>query len=272
VEQPREVEQTVSRKKSELPATRSGINWRQAVAGAVPVEPLFEEPLEDEGDVEDAMEAVLDYLESGAFLTWEAVLSEEQGLTLSRAQREALEDLMSFSGEPDERVLYLNGVPRPTEPWYASIRKIASALLVERFDTSKSHFGSTTEGWPMLVEAIEDNASSLSLPPGVALPIEVVSEPMRHALWVQSCFSTLEGLGQAPHLSLKEQPTRVADFLEALQQVRDSVAFLGWTLGQLLDVVVLPPDDRKRLVASFKTMTGIGEHDLLSSALSQRVH
>ena len=70
-------------------------------------------------------------MEDDRFLTWEAVVCHEQGLPLTRQQKAVLSELINFGDPDDEQILYLNEIPRTTEPWYEILRKIAPRLLVE---------------------------------------------------------------------------------------------------------------------------------------------
>ena len=50
-------------------------------------------------------------------------------------------DLLNFGDETDEdRVLYIDGLPRPDQLWYEIVWKVASHLPVDRLKT----FGSVT--------------------------------------------------------------------------------------------------------------------------------
>ena len=80
-------------------------------------------------------------------LRWEAVVCDELGLPLTARQEEALGDLLSFSDDSaDDRTLYIDEIPRPSEPWYEIVRKVASHLLVEPYKTSDLHYEVTCDG------------------------------------------------------------------------------------------------------------------------------
>ena len=55
-------------------------------------------------------------LEKGDFLTWEAVVCHEQGMPLTAQQEDALDGLINFGDPEDEQVLYIDEIPRPSEP------------------------------------------------------------------------------------------------------------------------------------------------------------
>ncbi|MFC1707635.1 hypothetical protein ACFL59_12610 [Planctomycetota bacterium] len=208
--------------------------------------------LGDGNDVEQVLEDVMDALEDGYFLRWEAVIADENDLALTRAQREALERVIGVGDEDDDELEIEEGIrwiderPRPSEPWYCTVQKVAAALLAEGpFDTAMIRSRVVTEGWPELVAAIEEHASALWRPPDLKSPVDVVPVDLQHKLWLQSCFFELEGLGQpgvAP-LHTKDESWRLPAFVEALEECRDSVEHLGLTLERLFDLIVLPPAD-----------------------------
>ena len=52
-------------------------------------------------------------MKRGYFLQWEAIVRQEQGLTLTEKQQQTLDELISFNDEEDERILYIDEMPRP---------------------------------------------------------------------------------------------------------------------------------------------------------------
>lgn len=203
-------------------------------------------------DVGECLGTLVFSLEEGYFLTWEAVIRDEQGLPLSEKQEEALDGLLSFSDDEDP-ILYIDGLPRPNEPWYEMVRKVVPKLLLEPFYTFKIHDEIYHEGWPKLADGIENYACDLSLPEGVSTPIEVVPADIRHKLWLQYCFEELSGLGQEDELTLEnndQKSWRIEGFIDVLKEFKDSVEFFNLTLDDLLKLVVLPPKDEKILVES----------------------
>src|SRR3954452_12100194 len=185
-------------------------------------------------------------LERGDFLRWEAVVCQELGLPLTERQLRMVGDLLNFGDETDEdRVLYIDGIPRPDRLWYEIARTMAPHLLVPEFKTSEMHYAVTTDGWKDLVAALEQHGEDLSLPEGVDHPVEVVPPELRHRLWLQACFEALSGLGQEKELTLRneEQQDRIEWFVRGFREQKESVEFLDLTLEKLLKVLILPPQD-----------------------------
>jgi hypothetical protein len=227
------------------------IDWKKAIAPGTPSEDFLEgKDLDDPGDLEAAFEDFIYSLKDGYFLRWEAVIREEQGLPLSNLHDRTLDDLISFNEEDDERILYINECPRPTEPWFEIARKIARCLVLEEaFHTDVSHYEVVTCGRPKLVDALEKHAAGLSLPEGAKTAIDIIPAEVQHRLWLQSSFDALSGIGQSfgrgEHISLEspEQLKRVDRFLKLLREHKASVEFLGLTLEELFRLLVLPKKD-----------------------------
>jgi hypothetical protein len=159
----------------------------------------------NEGDREWLVNDLIDALERGDFLRWEAVVCQELGLPLTERQRRAVADLLNFGDETDEdRVLYIDGIARPDRLWYEIVRTVVPHLLVPQFKTFEVHYGVTTDGWRDLVAALEKHGEGLSLPEGVEHPVEVVPVEVWHRLWLQTCFEALSGLGQEEELTLRD--------------------------------------------------------------------
>lgn len=191
-------------------------------------------------------------IEQGYFLTWEAVVRDEQGLPLSQKQEEVLDRLLNFS-DYDGPILYIDEIPRPSEPWYEIVREIAPKLLIEPFKTFEIHEEIYHEGWPQLADCIEEYCDDLSQPEGVASSIEVVPPNIRHKLELQYCFAQLSGLGQENELTLENEEQkswRIEDFIDSLKKVRESVDFFELILAALLKLVILPPKDERILIDS----------------------
>jgi len=238
----------------------------------VPTCDLFEHlNPEDEGDLGEVLHEVVFWLEGGYFLRWEAIVSDELGLPLTARQEEALGELLNFSEDSaDDRILYIDEIPRPDGLWYEIVRKFASNLLKEPYKTSDSHFDVTYEGWKDLVAALEQHGEDLSLPRSVDRPIEVVPAELRHKLWLQKCFDQLSGLGQDDELTLlnEEQQDRIEWFIRDLREHKESVEFLGLTLEELLKVLVLPPEDEPIFIEMMKEQLGLDStHDKLAERL-----
>jgi hypothetical protein len=191
----------------------------------------------------------------GDFLAWEAVMAQEQGLRLTRQQQAALNRLICFNDTEDNQVLYINEIPRPSEPWYAILNKIVPHLHIEPFRTFDMHYEEQCEGWGRLVCCLNEHADGLSLPDGVASPVEVVPTELRQELWLQDCFDALSGLGQDEELTLENEEQRqfrIEDFVESLREHKDSVRYFDLTLDSLLTRVIVPERDRPILIRAMQ--------------------
>ncbi len=209
----------------------------------------------------EPLENFIHMMEQGEFLVWEAVMAREQGLRLTRQQQAALDGLISFNAGEEDRVLYINEMARPSEPWYAILNTIAPHLLIEPFRTFDPHYAEQCEGWPRIVYCLKTHAEALSLPDGATSPIEVVPLELRHKLWLQECFDALSGLGQDAELTLEDEQQRkfrIDDFTAALREHKDSVRYFDLTLDSLLTKVILPERDRPILIGELQNQLGIG--------------
>ena len=209
------------------------------------------------------MEDFIYKMEKDDFLAWEAVMAEEQGLPLTEKQEAALGELLDFSDGGDNRVLYIDEIPRPIEPWHVILNKIVPHILVEPFRTADAHYGVHCEGWRNLVDCLAEHGDGLSLPQGVSSSLEVVPIGLRHTLWLQDCFDTLSGLGQYEDLTLEneEQQDRIDGFIAAMREHGDSVQFFNLTLDSLLERVILPERDRPIFVKMMQEKLGHQDHD-----------
>ena len=156
-------------------------------------------------------------------------MADDQGLPLTEKQEAALGELLDFGDGEDDRVLYINEIPRTSEPWYVILNKIVPRLLLEPFQTFDIHDEVQCDGWKDLVRCLQDNARDLSLPANASSPIEVVPLELRHKLRLQDCFDTLSGLGQDETLTLEdpEQHYRIDDFIGCLWEHKDTVRSLA---------------------------------------------
>jgi hypothetical protein len=214
----------------------------------VPTQDFFEHiNLDDPGDLDKALNNLVFDLKAGYFLQWEAVVRQEQGLRLTKAQNKALSSLISFSDEEDDRILYIDEIARPSERWYEIARKIVPRLLQEPFKTFEIRYAAVTEGWLKLAECLEEYAQDLPLPEGVTSPLNIFSVELCHRLWLQTCFAALSGLGQDEELTLENegQQDRVEWFIDLLKEHKDTVQYFDLTLETLLTRVILPPKDEK---------------------------
>ena len=183
----------------------------------IPVNDFFEHiNLDEPGDIEEALDNLIHDLESDYFLVWEAVVCEEQGIKFSKEEKKLLDELLNFSDDDnDDQILYINGIPRPKEPWYEIARKIVPGLLMEPFRTDAVTYLVIHEGWDNLVYALEEHAQNLSLPEGVESVIDIFPCDLQHRLCLQTCFDTLSGLGQDEDFTLEneEEHYRIEEFI-----------------------------------------------------------
>lgn len=194
----------------------------------------------------EAVESFVFWMEKDRFLTWEAIVCEEQGIPLTPKQKRLLNNLWSFSDEEDDEILYINEIPRPSEPWHVILNKIAPHLLIEPFRTFDMHYEEQCDGWDQIVAALREHGEGLSLPAGAESAEEVVPAELRHKLWLQSCFDELSGLGQEESITLGNagQQDRIENLIDRLRECKASVAYFGLTLDSLLTRVILPERDR----------------------------
>jgi hypothetical protein len=219
--------------------------------------PVHDALAELEPDDSFALAELVDYMTSEHaftdYLTWEAVLCEEQGLPLTRAQKRALSELLDFSDDESDEILYINGMPRPSQPWYELVRFIAPRLLVEPFHTDGFYSETELEGCSALMEWLQEHGSELSLPEGIESPMDIVPAELRHKLRLQACFEILYGLGQEEEITLADpdQQDRVDGLIECLEEHCDSVGFFGLSLEKLLTMVRMPPKEEQLFLDAF---------------------
>jgi hypothetical protein len=215
--------------------------------GIDPDIPTLEEgSLDDTWNLQQAVENFVSWVEEGQFLTWEAVVCDEQGLPLTAGQKKALRSLLSFNDEEDDQILYIDEIPRPSEPWYVILNKIVPHLLVEPFRTFDVHEEVQCDGWERIMTALNEHGQGLSLPPGVASYREVVPADLRHKLWLQYCYDMLSGLGQEDELTLanEDHEDRIVWLIDRLRKCKECVVHFGLTLESLLTRVILPDKDQ----------------------------
>ncbi len=220
--------------------------------------------------LDEAVEDFVDWLKEDRFLTWEAVACEEQGLTLTSRQKSLLRELLCFDDDASDEILYIDEIPRPSEPWHVILNKIVPHLLIEPYRTFDVHDDVTCDGWPRIVSALREHGEGLSLPPGVESCEEVLPADLRHKLWLQWCFDNLGGLGQLESMTLKkpEQHDRVKWFIERLRECKETVAFLRLTLESLLSRLVLPPEEQPIFLEMMQSKLGlVSPQELIASRL-----
>jgi len=194
----------MSRKKKK-PAAQKPAQMRWEFDPDIPTHDFLEEgPLDDTWNLQEAVENFVSWVEEGQFLTWEAVVCEEQGLPLTAGQKKALSSLLSFNDEDDDQILYIDEIPRPSEPWYVILNKIVPHLLTEPFNTSDVQEEVQSDGWGRIMCALREYGQELPSPAGTTSVMEVVPAELRHKLWLQYCFNDLAGLGQDEDMTLED--------------------------------------------------------------------
>ena len=167
--------------------------------------------------------------------------------------------LLSFNDEEDDAILYIDEIPRPSEPWYVILNKIVPHLLTEPLKTFDLHEEVKSDGWNNIVTALRKHGQGLSLPEDVKSLEEVVPAELRHKLWLQFCFNGFGGLGQDDSLTLEdpEEHYRVDWCIESLRECKESIAYVGLTLESLLARVVLPEKDRPIFIELMREKLGL---------------
>src|SRR5437667_9747601 len=175
----------MSRKKKKQPAQQPGpMRWK--FKRGVPTYDSFDGmTLHDAWGLQEAVENFVYKLEKGDFLTWEAVVCHEQGLPLTAKQEQALDGLINFADPDDDQILYINEIPRPSEPWHIILNKIVPYLLMEPFRTFDVHEEVKSDGWHRIMTGLNAHGQCLSLPAGVESVEAGVPAELRHKLWLQ---------------------------------------------------------------------------------------
>jgi hypothetical protein len=246
-------------KKKKKPAASQPGPIRWEFDPDIPTDDFFDgRHLDELWDLQEAVDNFVSMI--GTFLTWEAVACEEQGIPLTPKQKKALNGLLNFNDEEDDGILYIDEMPRPSEPWHVILNKIVPHLFIEPYRTFDCHEEVKCDGWNLIVTALRAHGQGLSLPPGVQSPEEVVPAELRHKLWLQWCFNDLSGLGQEKELTLEdpEEHYRIEWFIEHLGECKDTVAFFGLTLDSLLTRVVLPEKDGPIFLKVMLEKLGLG--------------
>ena len=249
-------------------------NFKYRYPEKPPTEDLFDEYNPDNiNNHEEILKELIYRLEKGYYLCWEAVIRNEQDQHLTFRQKLFLSKLISFSdGIDDDRTLYIDERARPREPWYETVRKVASLLLLERIDTSCIFSETTTNGWPELVDALEEHGKHLTLPENVESPVDVVPRETQHKLWLQSsCYDELMGIG-GDGITLEDNDTseRIEAFIKALKlkEHKESVEYLNLSLEKILNVVIFPPKEEKIFIKLMLERLGMSSlKDQLASFL-----
>jgi hypothetical protein len=226
----------------------------------IPTEDLLEgRDLRPEGDLQEIVDDFISMMEHDDYLAWEAVVCSEQELPLTKAQKKALGKLLSFSDDEEDRVLYIDEIARPSEPWYETLSKIVPHLVIEPYKTCEALDDVQCEGWGRLTHCLNEHGKHLSLPSGVTTPLEVVPVELRHKLWLQWCFNELGGLGQSETLTLQneEEHDRIEGFIECLRRCKESVQYFDLTLDAVLTRVFLPEREEPMFVRVMQEKLGL---------------
>lgn len=230
------------------------IDWTEALRDK-PVDDLLDGI--DLGSVfrrKDAVDSVVSWLEQGTYRGWEAALRAEQQLPLTDAHEEALDELVSVSDDDEDgTVLYIDDRARPSEPWYATVRRLAPHLVVEGIDSSDVLSEDLLTMGETLVDAVVDHAEGLSLASGCSAPVDVFPAGLAHRLRVQAACYELLGIGQVFSNGTRNAlGDRAAWFEEALAERADSLRALDWTIDDVLRVVLVPEPERTAVVAALR--------------------
>jgi hypothetical protein len=224
----------------------------KSVAENIPTEDYFQyKDLNSHSDLESLVNNLIDDLKFGYFLQWDAVIKKEQGLILSTRQQKAFDGLIHFGDEDDEveddRILYIDGVARPNKLWYEIVTIVTSHLVVDKLTTYDAHYEVITEGWPRLVESINEYGKGLTLPQAISSPLDVVPADVQHRLWYQYCCDPFLGIGQhdVPCLSDQSSHYRFDIFIERLNEYKESVDFLRLNLERILSILIFPSKDKE---------------------------
>jgi hypothetical protein len=247
-------------RKKKTPAQNPGpMRWE--FGPDVPTHDFIElRPLDEIWNLQEAVESFVYWVKKGQFLTWEAVVCQEQGIPLTAAQKKALGGLLNFNDEDDDEILYINEITRPSERWDVILNEIAPHLLTEPFRTFDTQWEVRSDGWHEILTALDGHGRNLSLPPGVASCLEVVPADLRHKLWLQYCFNDLAGLGQDEELTLEEPEEyyRIDEFIDHLREHKESMAHFRLTLDSLLTRLILPDKDQPIFTRLMLDKLGLG--------------
>jgi hypothetical protein len=226
----------------------------------IPTHDFFEGgSLDNTWNLQEAVDGFVDWLEEDYFLTWEAVVSDEQGLALTPMQKSALRSLLSFNDEQDDQTLYIDEIPRPSDLWHVILNKIVPHLVIEPYRTFDCHEEVKCDGWQQIITALKEHGQDLSLPPSVESVEQVVPAKLQHILWLQYCFNDLGGLGQEDDMTLEdpEEDYRIEWFIDHLRECKASVTYFDLNLESLLSKVILPAKDQPIFLAMMQHRLGL---------------
>jgi len=251
----RAVEHIMSAKKSKQqnpggsrpPRKPARPNW--SFEPDVPVYEFFaDHDLTQSDGLAEAVAQFRDWLEHDDFVTWEAVVCQEQRLPLTRLQQELLEELDCY-GEPDTPLLFINDFPRPSQPWDVLLHELAQRLcLPVPFDPGHPHEDLMFFAWAELEDALAECGEDLSLPPGAQSVVDVVPVALRQQLRLQRCFEDLPIPAELNRNHVGPPAFWIDEFLDDLRDEAAAVAYFNLSLDTLLARIVLSDADRKRLI------------------------
>jgi len=90
----------------------------------IPTDDFFDgRNLDELWDLQEAVDNFVSMMNGDTFLTWEAVACDEQGIPLTAKQKKALGGLLNFNDEEDDGILYIDEIPRPSEPWHVILTR-----------------------------------------------------------------------------------------------------------------------------------------------------
>lgn len=253
------------RRRTKKKKPSSAINWQ--FKPDVPVYDIFKYDREEKGFAyEMAFDDFIYTLKAGEYLLWEAVISKEQNLPLNEEHKKALGELLYFGDkDPEDRILYIDEMPRPKEPWYEVATKIFAGVLVEPFNTKEGMSSVIYEGWEMLVDILKEQGQHLSLPKGVKNPLKFLPVDIDHLLHLHLCFDALFGLGQEEELTLanpEQCEYRMKWFLDCIKEHKDTLQFFNLSLNSLLSRIIMPAKDEEIFIRLMTKELGLPSLDV----------
>lgn len=227
----------------------------------IPTHDFFEGGCLDETlNLQEAVDSFVHWTEEDYFLTWEAVICDEQGLPLTSKQKRTLRSVLNFNDNDDDQTLYIDEIPRPSEPWHVILNKIVPHLEIKPFRTFDCHESVKCDGWQQIITALKEHGQDLSLPRSVESVEQVVPAKLQHTLWLQDCFNDLDGLGQQDDMTLEdpEEHYRIEWFIDHLRECKASAAYFDLNLESLLSNVILPAKDQPIFLAMMQHRLDLG--------------
>lgn len=215
--------------------------------------------LDETWSLQEAVDGFVDWMEENYFLTWEAVVCDEQGLPHTSKQERVLRSLLSWSDSEGDKILYIDEISRPSDPWHVILNKIVPHLEIQPFRTFDCHESVRCDGWQQIIAAVKEHGQDLSLPRGVESVERVVPAKLQHTLWLQYCFNDLDGLGQEEDVTLEdpEEHYRIEWFIEHLRECKENVAYFDINLESLLRNLILPAKDQPIFLAMMEHGLGL---------------